>query len=64
MRDATICPHTHVQTQSNESALCLQRLVALFPKDLFSEYLGPICEKRSRLLYIFRRSLGFANLLY
>ena len=27
-----------------ESTLCLQRLVAMFPKDLISEYLGPVYE--------------------
>ena len=36
-----------------ESTLCLQRLVAMFPKDLFSEYLGPMCEKHALLLYMF-----------
>ena len=34
-----------------ESTLCLQRLVAMFPKDLISEYLGPVYENMLCVLY-------------
>ena len=46
-----------------ESTLCLQHLVAVFPKDLgffCLEYLCSMCA----FIYVFRRAFCFANLLY
>ena len=50
--DVTPTLISHKQTSQTKSTLCLHRLVAMFPKDLFSEYLDPMCEKLALFLYI------------
>ena len=37
----------------SKQVFCFQSLVAVFPKNLNSYYLGPMCENHARLSYIF-----------